>query len=92
MRILIYFFLEKSIIELNLKQIIFSILILGTIYDVVKEIEDRGGKAFPLCCDVRAEENITNTLSQCLKQFGHLDVAVYNAGKLFELHLIMWTQ
>ncbi|XP_059147815.1 hydroxysteroid dehydrogenase-like protein 2 [Physella acuta] len=52
----------------------------GTIYDVVKEIEDKGGKAFPVCCDVRTEENITNTLSRCVEQFGHLDVAVYNAG------------
>ncbi|GFO16327.1 hydroxysteroid dehydrogenase-like protein 2 [Plakobranchus ocellatus] len=54
----------------------------GTIHDVVTEIEEKGGEAFPARCDVRSEEDIRSTLSQCMQKFGGVDVAVYNAGAI----------
>ncbi|GFR89118.1 hydroxysteroid dehydrogenase-like protein 2 [Elysia marginata] len=54
----------------------------GTIYDVVKEIKDKGGKAFPICCDVRSEEDIFTAISKSIQLFGGIDVAVYNAGAI----------
>jgi citronellol/citronellal dehydrogenase len=30
----------------------------GTIYTAAKEIEDLGGKALPIICDVRDEKNV----------------------------------
>ncbi|KAH9504951.1 Hydroxysteroid dehydrogenase-like protein 2 [Bulinus truncatus] len=52
----------------------------GTIYDVCKEINDNGGNAMPLKCNVRKEEDVTNTIRHCIDTYGSLDVAVYNAG------------
>lgn len=54
----------------------------GTIHDVANEIKEKGGNAFPIRCDVRSEEDVKNTVQECLKNFGHLDVAVYNAGAI----------
>jgi citronellol/citronellal dehydrogenase len=31
----------------------------GTIYSAAKEIEELGGKALPLQCDIRDEKNVT---------------------------------
>uniref|UniRef100_A0A0B6ZT58 SDR family NAD(P)-dependent oxidoreductase n=1 Tax=Arion vulgaris TaxID=1028688 RepID=A0A0B6ZT58_9EUPU len=52
----------------------------GTIFDVVTEITDKGGKAFPVKCDVRSESDINETVDRCLENYGQLDLAVYNAG------------
>ncbi|RUS76433.1 hypothetical protein EGW08_015802 [Elysia chlorotica] len=54
----------------------------GSILEVANEIVEKGGDAFPVRCDVRSEEDIFNTISQCIQRFGGLDVAVYNAGAI----------
>ena len=53
----------------------------GSIHDVVEEITAKGGEAFPVRCDARSEEDIGNTVNQCIQHFGGIDVAVYNAGE-----------
>ncbi|CAG5134577.1 unnamed protein product, partial [Candidula unifasciata] len=66
-----------------------------SIFDVAAEITDKGGKAFAVKCDVRSESDIKSTVEKCLETFGHLDVAVYNAGavlwkKVIETPLRRW--
>ena len=52
----------------------------GSIHTVTKEIEEQGGKALPIQCNVRSEEDIDNAVKTCIDRFGSLDYAVYNAG------------
>nr|KAI8762433.1 hydroxysteroid dehydrogenase-like protein 2 [Biomphalaria glabrata] len=52
----------------------------GTIFDVAKEIKDKGGDAKPVKCNVRKEDDIASTVQECIDTYGSLDVAVYNAG------------
>ncbi|KAK3759782.1 hypothetical protein RRG08_041737 [Elysia crispata] len=54
----------------------------GSVHDVANEIVEKGGDAFPIRCDVRFENDISNTVSRCMQQFGRIDVAVYNAGAI----------
>jgi len=54
----------------------------GTIFDVVREITQNGGQAFPIKCDVRSDADIQNTVDACIKHCGKIDVAVYNAGAI----------
>ena len=56
----------------------------GSIHSVVKEIEDRGGTAHPIKCNVRSAGEISSAVTGCLSRFGRLDLAVYNPG------VIMW--
>jgi citronellol/citronellal dehydrogenase len=54
----------------------------GTIYTVAKEIEAVGGKALPLCVDVRNEEQIQSAMAQAFETFGSIDVLVNNASAI----------
>ena len=61
------------------------VLSIGTIFDVVNEINQNGGEAFPIKCDVRSDADIQNTVDACIKHCGKIDVAVYNAGEHLNL-------
>ena len=52
----------------------------GSIYTVSKEIEELGGTALPIKCNVRNEEDINTAVETCIDKFGGLDYAIYNAG------------
>ncbi|XP_069113748.1 hydroxysteroid dehydrogenase-like protein 2 [Argopecten irradians] len=54
----------------------------GSIHTVTAEIEAMGGKAAPIVCNTRSEEDIKAAVQKCIKEFGRLDVAVYNAGSI----------
>ncbi|XP_060076409.1 hydroxysteroid dehydrogenase-like protein 2 [Ylistrum balloti] len=54
----------------------------GSIYTVTAEIEAEAGRATPIVCNARKEEDIRNAVTKCVKEFGRLDVAVYNAGSI----------
>ncbi len=54
----------------------------GTIYTAAKEIEQAGGKALPLVCDIRFEEQVTTAVEKCLSQFGGIDICVNNASAI----------
>ena len=47
---------------------------------VVKRIEDAGGKAFFVQCDVSIEEDVKNAVSTAVSKYGRLDIAFNNAG------------
>ena len=52
----------------------------GTIHATAAEIEARGGRALPIRCNVRVEEDIRSLAQQTLDALGRIDVLVNNAG------------
>jgi len=54
----------------------------GTIFTAAKQIEDLGGKAFPVVVDVRSEAAIQDSVEQTVKQFGGIDIVVNNASAI----------
>jgi citronellol/citronellal dehydrogenase len=54
----------------------------GTIYTAAEEIEDAGGKALPLLCDIRFEEQVQAAVQQTVDTFGGIDVCVNNASAI----------
>jgi len=54
----------------------------GTIFSAAKEIEAVGGKALPIQCDIRFEEQIQNAVNQAVSTFGGIDILVNNASAI----------
>ena len=54
----------------------------GTIYTAAAEIEAAGGKALPLACDIRDEEQVRRAVSHTVDTFGGIDVLVNNASAI----------
>ena len=54
----------------------------GTIYTAAEEIEDAGGKALPVLCDIRFEEQVQAAVQQTVETFGGIDVCVNNASAI----------
>jgi len=52
----------------------------GTIHNTVAEIEEAGGRALAVACNVREEESIREMVNTTLDEFGAVDVLVNNAG------------
>ena len=48
----------------------------GTIYTATKEIEAVGGKALPIMCDIRHEEQVQAAVAKTVETFGGLDICV----------------
>lgn len=48
--------------------------------EVKKEILTLGRKCLALECDVTNEENVKNTIDTVLKEYGHIDILLNNAG------------
>ena len=54
----------------------------GTVYTAAEEIEKAGGKALPLVCDIRFEDQVVAAVEQTLAKFGGLDICVNNASAI----------
>jgi citronellol/citronellal dehydrogenase len=54
----------------------------GTVYTAAKEIEDAGGKALPLICDIRFEDQIAAAVAKTVETFGGIDICVNNASAI----------
>ncbi len=54
----------------------------GTIYSAKEEIEQAGGKALAIPCDIRNEEQILNAVQQTISIFGGIDGLVNNASAI----------
>jgi NAD(P)-dependent dehydrogenase (short-subunit alcohol dehydrogenase family) len=52
----------------------------GTIGDTSRIIEERGGTAFPLRCDVTQAEDLRRLVETTLERLGRIDILVSNAG------------
>jgi len=53
---------------------------LDKLEEVKKEINSLGRKCLALECDVTNEENVKNTIDTVLKEYGHIDILLNNAG------------
>ena len=54
----------------------------GTIYTAAEEIEAAGGKALPVVCDIRSEEQVAEAVEQGAGHFGGIDICVNNASAI----------
>jgi citronellol/citronellal dehydrogenase len=54
----------------------------GTIYSAAKEIEAAGGKALPIQCDLRDEDQITASVEKAAAEFGGIDILINNASAI----------
>jgi citronellol/citronellal dehydrogenase len=54
----------------------------GTIYTAAEEIEKAGGKALPIVCDIRFEDQVEAAVNQTVAKFGGLDICVNNASAI----------
>ena len=54
----------------------------GTIHDAAKAIEDAGGRALPLVCDIRFEDQVEQSVARTVEEFGGIDVCVNNASAI----------
>lgn len=54
----------------------------GTIYTAAEEIEAAGGKALPIVCDIRFEEQVQAAVDQTVEKFGGIDICVNNASAI----------
>jgi NAD(P)-dependent dehydrogenase (short-subunit alcohol dehydrogenase family) len=51
-----------------------------TLDDVVKEIKDAGGQAVKYVCDIRNKKAVDSVVQSVIKDHGHIDVLINNAG------------
>ena len=54
----------------------------GTIYSAAKEMEEAGGKALPVKCDIRYEEQVQAAMEQAAEKFGGIDILINNASAI----------
>jgi citronellol/citronellal dehydrogenase len=52
----------------------------GTIHSAAEEVIALGGRALPLICDVREEDQVAAAIARTLEEFGGLDIVVNNAS------------
>lgn len=54
----------------------------GTIFTSAQDIEDAGGQAFPIRCDIRFEDQIQEAVTKGAEHFGGIDILVNNASAI----------
>jgi citronellol/citronellal dehydrogenase len=54
----------------------------GTIFSAAKEIEEAGGKALPIQCDIRFEDQVQLAVEKTIETFGGIDILINNASAI----------
>ncbi len=54
----------------------------GTIFSAAAEIEAAGGKALPVQCDIRDEEQVKHAINKTIEQFEGIDILINNASAI----------
>ena len=54
----------------------------GTIFSAAEEIEEAGGKALAIQCDLRDENQIVDSVERAASEFGGLDILINNASAI----------
>ncbi|HEY7646524.1 MAG TPA: NAD(P)-dependent oxidoreductase [Hyphomicrobiales bacterium] len=54
----------------------------GTIFTAAADIEKAGGRALPLVCDIRHEDQLAAAIAKTVETFGGIDVCVNNASAI----------
>jgi len=55
----------------------------GTIHSAAAQVEAAGGKALPIKCDIREEDEVKAAVAQAVEQFGGIDILVNNASAIW---------
>ena len=54
----------------------------GTIYTAASEVEENGGQALPVICDIRNEDQVREAVNQGVSKFGGIDICINNASAI----------
>ncbi len=54
----------------------------GTIHTAAEEIEEAGGKALAIQCDIRSEEQVVEAVEKGAETFGGIDICINNASAI----------
>ncbi len=54
----------------------------GTIFTAAEEIEQVGGTALPIVCDIRFEEQVEAAVEETASKFGGIDICINNASAI----------
>lgn len=54
----------------------------GTVFTAAEAIEKAGGKALPIVCDIRFEDQVEAAVARTVETFGGLDICVNNASAI----------
>ena len=54
----------------------------GTIFTAAEEIRAAGGRALPIQCDIRDEEEIIHAIAETVTEFGGIDILINNASAI----------
>src|SRR4029079_2228382 len=54
----------------------------GTIYSAAAEMEQAGGKALAVQCDIRDEAQVQNAVAKAVEKFGGIDILINNASAI----------
>lgn len=54
----------------------------GTIHSAAEEIEKAGGRALPILCDIRDEQQVIDAVKKTAETFGGIDILVNNASAI----------
>ena len=54
----------------------------GTIYTAAEEIEQVGGSALPVVCDIRYEDQVEAAVEETVNKFGTIDICINNASAI----------
>ena len=60
----------------------------GTIFTAAKAIGEAGGKALPIACDIRFEDQVQAAVAETVAKFGGLDICVNNASAISLTHAV----
>lgn len=55
----------------------------GTIHTVAAEVEQAGGRALPIQCDIREQAQVQGAVAATVAEFGGLDILVNNASAIW---------
>ena len=64
----------------------------GTIHSVAEEINEAGGEAIAIKCDITQEEEVQHLVDQTLAKYGKIDVVVNNAAVMITGRPVVDTQ
>ncbi|CAO3572065.1 unnamed protein product [Mortierella alpina] len=79
---------EKACIAIAAKTATPHPTLPGTIYTAAEEIEKAGGKALPIVCDIRDEEQVQSAINQTVEKFGGIDILATTVKKYDLMHQI----
>lgn len=54
----------------------------GTIFSAAREIQEAGGQALAVQCDIRFEDQINNAIEKTIEAFGGIDILINNASAI----------